>query len=173
MPESAELPPVFQERVLSAIDTCNNCFGIIREERNTVPLRHQRGNRTYPKAQYSRDHRRTCVEYPPTGSPTKSKYVFCDCGEASSHDRFRSEIVPREQFRELLKTAIRTVEAKGVTLSRDHAIRKALRLGLATDSRFPVYSADRAIAEGIEYGVSMTAVSRASQPQGQTAIAAD
>lgn len=161
--------PVFQERVLNAVDTCSNCFGLIREEREGVPLRQQKRNRTYPTAQYARNQQRTSVEHVPTQSPTNSRITFCNCGCTSSFDRYRDEIVAPEDFRELLKTAIRTVEGKGVTLSRQHAIRRALELGLATESKFPAYSTDEAIAKGIEYGVSMATV----QSSSMTAVTAD
>lgn len=149
--------PVFQERLLNAADVCSNCLGIIREERDGVPVRLQKENRTYPTARYARNQQRTSVEHVPSDSPTDSRVTFCDCGCTSSYDRFRSEIVAPERFRELLKTAIKTVESKGVTLSRRHAIRRALDLGLATESKFPAYSTDEAIAQGIEFGVTMAA----------------
>lgn len=157
--------PVFQEQVLNASDVCNNCFGLIREEREQIPPEKQRQNRTYPATQLARNPRTTTVEYVPDGKPTRSHAVFCECGCSSAYDRYRSEIVPRTEFRSLLKTAIQTVESKGVTLSRRHAVRRAIKLGLTTNTAFPVYSADRAIAEGIKHGVEMiSARSDSSSP---------
>lgn len=152
------IPPVFQERVLNAVDVCSNCFGLIREERETVPSQLQKQNRTYPTARYARVQDRTSVEHVPDSEPMHSRVTFCDCGCTSSFDRFRDEIVSPDRFRELLRTAIETVESKGVSLSRQHAINRAMSLGLATETRFPTHSADEAIAEGIEFGVSMAAV---------------
>jgi hypothetical protein len=166
----SDIPPVFQERVLNAPDTCNNCFGIIREERELVPLNEQKRNRTYPTAKYRRYHQRTSVEHLPDLEPTHDHATFCDCGTPSAYDRYRDEIVSRELFRELLKTAIYTIEGKGVSISRDHAIRRAFRLGLVTDTTFPMYTADMAIAKGIEYGMMMATVSRSAQ---SSAILAD
>ncbi len=162
--------PVFQERLLHAPDVCSNCLGLIREERDRIPVREQKQNRTYPSARYSRNRQTTSVEHVPSECPTDSTTIFCECGCTSSYDRYRSEIVSRERFRELLKQAIKTVEAKGVTLSREHAIKRAMKLGCPSETTFPVYSADEAIGEGIEFGVEMASVqSRAST----TAVPAD
>lgn len=156
--------PVFQERLLHAPDTCSNCFGFVREKRRTIPLDQQKRDRAYPTAEYARDKRTTSVEHVPTDSPTRSHMIFCDCGSSSAYDRHRSEIVGKERFRELLKTAIQTIESKGVSLSREHAVRRALKLGCPTEARFPAVSADRAIAVGIEYGVEMVLIKSQSSP---------
>lgn len=161
--------PIFQERLLHAPDSCSNCFGLIREERDVVPVRQQRQNRTYPTARYARDRRTTSVEHVPSESPTDSTTIFCECGSSSAYDRHRSEIVGKERFRELLKQAVQTVEAKGVSLSREHAVRRAMKLGCPTESQFPVCSADEAIAQGIEFGVEMSSV----RAQSTTAVTAD
>lgn len=150
--------PVFQERLLNAADTCTNCLGLIREERDVVPVRQQRRNRTYPTARYARDRRTTSVEHVPSESPTDSTTIFCECGSSSAYDRHRSEIVDKERFRELLKQAIQTVEQKGVSLSREHAVRRAMKLGCPSETRFPAVTADEAIAQGIEFGVEMASV---------------
>lgn len=155
--------PVFQERLLHADDVCYNCFGLVREERVVVPVREQKQNRTYPTARYARSRQTTSVEHVPSETPADSTTIFCDCGCSGSHNRYRSEVVDREQFRELLKQAIKTVEEKGVSLSREHAVRRAMKLGCPSESTFPVYAADEAIAQGIEFGVEMATVqSRAS-----------
>lgn len=161
--------PVFQERVLNAADTCSNCLGLIREERAQVPPAERRRNRTYPSAKYARRMDRTTVEHVPSSSLTESKTIFCSCGCTTSYDRYRSEIVGPERFRELLKQAIHTVEQKGVTLSREHAVKRALKLGCPSETQFPAYSADEAIAEGIEYGVEMATVTSSAT----TAVPAD
>lgn len=153
------IPDTFQEHVLNAADVCNECFGIIREEHEIVPVSERKRNRTYPVQHYTRYKRRTTVEHVPGKNPTQDHATFCECGNSSAFDRHRSEIVGPARFRELLKTAIETVESKGVTLSREHAIKRAFELGLATKSRFPLLSADQAIAEGIEFGVTMSTVS--------------
>jgi hypothetical protein len=170
---STGIPPTFQERVLNAADTCSNCYGRIREEHEIVPVSERKRNRTYPTQQYTRYERRTSVEHVPDTEPAHSHATFCDCGSASAFDRHRDEIVQGSRFRELLKTALYTVERKGVSVSREHAIRKALRLGLVTDTRFPVYTTDMAIAKGIEYGVSMATVSRSTQSYSRQTLRAD
>lgn len=161
--------PVFQERLLNAHDTCSNCFGIVREERDVVPVRQRRQNRTYPTARYARNRQRTSVEHVPDDEPAHSRVTFCACGCTSSYDRFRDEIVDPGTFRDLLKTALCTVESKGVTVSREHAVRRAIELGMATETRFPVCSTDEAIAKGIEFGVEMATVRSSST----TAVPAD
>lgn len=165
--------PVFQEQVLNAVDACCNCFGLVREERDRVPVRAQRQNRTYPTARYARRRDTTTVEHVPSDSPADSTTIFCECGCTSSYDRYRSEIVGPERFRELLKQAIQTVEQKGVSLSREHAVRRALKLGCPSEARFPAYSADEAIAQGIEYGVEMATVSQSRSRASTRAVPAD
>lgn len=164
--------PVFQERLLHAADVCSNCLGLIREERDVVPIREQKQNRTYPTARYSRNRQTTSVEHVPTEQPADSTTIFCECGCTSSYDRYREEIVGRERFRELLKQAIKTVEAKGVSLSREHAVRRAMKLGCPSESTFPVYAADKAIGEGIEFGVEMATVQSRSRTS-PSAVPAD
>lgn len=162
--------PVFQERLLHADDVCYNCFGLVREWRVVVPVHEQKQNRTYPTACYARNRQTTSVEHVPSECPTDSTTIFCECGCSGSHNRYRSEIVDKEQFKELLKQALQTVEAKGVTLSREHAIKRAMKLGCPSATQFPVYSADEAIAQGIEFGVEMASV----QPHASTtAVPAD
>lgn len=174
LPMSTEIPSTFQERVLNAPDVCSNCFGIIREEHEIVPLKQRKRNRTYPTQKYTRYRRRTTVDHLPDVEPTHDHATFCECGTPGAFDRYRDEIVGAERFRELLKTAIRTIEKKGVSLSREHAVRRAFELGLATSSRFPICSADVAIAKGIGYGVTRATISAgSSNPNGQTAIVAD
>lgn len=161
--------PVFKERLLHADDVCYNCLGLVREERVVVPVREQKQNRTYPTARYARNRQTTSVDHVPSETPTNSTTIFCECGCSGSHNRYREEIVSRERFRELLKQAIKTVEAKGVSLSREHAIKRAMKLGCPSETTFPVYSADEAIGEGIEFGVEMASV----QSRSTTAVPAD
>lgn len=167
------IPSTFQERVLNAADTCNDCFGIIREEHEIVPVSERKRNRTYPTQHYTRYKRRTTVEHVPGENPTQDYATFCECGSSSAFDRHRSEVVGPERFRELMQTAIRTIEKKGVSLSREHAIKRAFELGLATSSRFPMMSADQAIAEGIEFGITMSTVAQSPRIRRQTAVVAD
>lgn len=172
--------PVFQERVLNAVDVCSNCFGLARVERDRPahPPKSKNPNTgewmEIAPARWSRNNQRTTREYVPADRPTDAKNIFCSCGVSGSYTRARDEIVSSERFRELLKQAIQTVEQKGVSLSREHAVRRALKLGCPSEAQFPAYSADEAIGRGIEYGVEMATVQSQSRSRASTrAVPAD
>lgn len=166
---------VFQERIINSVDTCSNCFGLSRVEREKPPrakvTKHPITNQLLELApqRWARNEQNTNIEYVQSDCVSRSKTIFCECGVRGSHSRERSEIVGRERFRSLLKRAIQTIEQKGVSLSREHAIKRAMKLGCPNETRFPAYTADEAIAQGIEFGVEMSTV----QSRSTTAVPAD
>lgn len=166
---------IVHERLLHAIDVCSNCFGLSRVERDRPehpPKTQHPISGHYVEiapARWSRNQRRTEREYVPSARASASKTIFCECGVSGSYTRARDEIVGAELFRELLKQAIRTLEEKGVSISRKHALKRAMKLGCPNETRFPAYSADEAIAQGIEFGVEMATV----RTQSTTAVPAD
>lgn len=163
--------PVFKERLLQAVNVCSNCFGLSRVEREKPPepktSRHPISNELLSIApqRWARNDQKTNIGYVTSACVSGSKTIFCDCGVRGSYSRERSEFVDRERFRELLKQAIRTLEAKGVSIAREHAIKRALKLGCPSETRFPAYSADGAISKGIEFGVEMASVQSQAAPR--------
>ena len=115
----------YAERLLDAPDVCANCLRIIRIER----VDPARGGVTREfESHYERDPTTTEIAYGPADSVGEQKGVFCaECGTEGAHDRiWRDDDVDGERFRELVQHAIATLEAKGVTLSRQDFAAHAL-----------------------------------------------
>jgi len=121
----------FQELILNDPAVCNNCLGPIRRERAQTQSRDPRNPTSVEKSPYTRHERRTSVEHVPGGDGcTQSVAVFCECGVESAFMRLWDDGDDRclrmGRFKDLLKRAIRTMEAKEVTLDRATAVRLAL-----------------------------------------------
>lgn len=152
----------YNDHVLGAADVCSNCFHLIRQERQS-PIR--RDDRTPDSGAwtttYERVPRRTTVEYPGVGDePTHAKGVFCECGVESARERLWSgDDIERERFRKLLKTVLRTLDAKGVTLKPTETAAYALQ---AFDDGAGV---DEALAEAIDCGIVAATAANSSDDQ--------
>lgn len=137
----------YAQHLLDATDVCSNCLRKNRVERVDPVM--GRGLTTELDSHYSRDKRRTSVEYHDGGDePTKAKGVFCECGVEGSHERLWSPTeIEREHFKDLLVHAVATLERKRVDIRRRETLRYAL-------SHFDDHAdADRALANGIEAGI--------------------
>lgn len=113
---------LYQEHVLNAPDVCNNCFALVRIERERTTSATQRSDVSVEKTPYTRVDTTTSVEYTPAETASDSKTVFCECGVESSYHRIwqdddRCPTMPR--FKHYLKTLMRTLDEKGVTLNRE------------------------------------------------------
>ena len=132
---------ILQEHVLSAIDVCNNCFRIVRVERER-PDQQYESDVTVGEAAWARNRETTSVEYAPAEHASDSKGVFCTCGVEGSFVRtwngetvdvyrrvFDDETadVDGERFREFVTAAIRALEHKGVSLDRQTFASHALQ----------------------------------------------
>lgn len=112
--------PAFQEHVLNAPDVCNNCFSLVREDRDEyVPdrffnkarlgeldtvSRPSDGRGFVKTARYARVDNQTEECYPPTEYPTNSKRIYCECGASGSFDRIWSDQdIDKERFKEFVR----------------------------------------------------------------------
>ena len=146
----------YAEYILDSPEVCSNCYRRVRVER-VDPTRNGFGDDF--DSHYERRRRETSVEYPGVGSnPTNAKGVFCSCGVEGSFERLWNPTdLDRERFRELVKAAIRSVEAKGVDLRRKETAAYAL-------SHFDDHGdADRALATALDAGIVAAAATTDDQ----------
>lgn len=145
----------YADHLLDASDVCSNCLRKNRVERVDPVMGGGLG--VDLDSHYSRDQRRTTVEYHDGGDePTQAKGVFCECGVEGSHERlWNPTAVDRERFKELLKAAVQTLRAKDVSLKQKETLMYAL-------SHYDDHGdADRALATGIDCGIMAEAVGTA------------
>ena len=137
----------YGEHLLDAGDVCQNCFRQVRLEREQT----QTSTNQPVSAELSpsvREPVETTIEYAPHRLPAQSKGTFCGCGVEGTYERLWNPTdISRERFKELLKAALQTLEAKGVTLRRKETAMYCL-------SHFDEHEdADRALANGIDAGI--------------------
>jgi len=121
----------FQERVLSAVDVCNNCFAIVREQR----LKARRNWELSREAYWSRRNRQTTVEFAPADSVSEQKGIFCDCGVEGSYERiWDDQEIGRDRFKRYIQQIVATLETKGLSVDRQRLAAYALA---AYDERLP------------------------------------
>lgn len=161
----------FQEHVLNAPDVCNSCFRTIRREREHTESRSLRGDVSATKSAFTRVRQTTSVEYPPARTPSDSIAVFCHCGTESAFDRvWADDDVGREQFRELVKHLLRTLDRKGVSVDAERLAYHALS---AFGDRVPaavlgVYirtdqpTINECLARGMRHGLQRAASAKTS-----------
>ena len=161
--------PAYQEHVLNAVDVCQNCLRIVREERHTHEPR--RSDVSVQESQWSRRRDTTDVAFGPGETITDHKGVFCECGVEGSFVRvWGDRDVDREQFRELLKRLLRSLDHKGVSVDRKataaHALDALDRTGEYRHYR-PDGMIDEALSEGVRYGLARAEV------QARTGVSTD
>jgi len=106
--------PIFQQQILSASDTCNNCFARQRREAS-------RGADKWGEEQtYSERCRwQTTVEDVPGPVVQDAGTLFCDCGADGPYTRiWDSRDVGAERRKSLILAAVDTLEAKGYRVER-------------------------------------------------------
>ncbi|WP_407344227.1 hypothetical protein [Haloplanus litoreus] len=100
----------FQDRILSAVDVCNNCFAVVREQR----LKAKRNWEVSREAYWSRRNRQTTVEFAPADSVSEQKGIFCDCGVEGSYERIWDDReIGRDRFKRYIQQIVATLESKG------------------------------------------------------------
>lgn len=147
----------YEEHLLAAPDCCSNCFRLIREER-VDPTRSGLG-RDYEQT-YQRRPDTTVIGYGPSDAVSDSKGVFCECGVESHRERiWTAADVDRGRFKQLLANAVRSLEAKDVSLRRKETLAYAINAFDSGDGP------DEAIATAVEAGIVANAASDdAEQP---------
>ena len=122
--------PAYDEHLLEASDVCKNCLRRIRVER-IDPTRSGMG--VEYETHMARHERHTEIGWGPAESVTDQQGTFCThCGTESAFDRLWEDVdfadpelpADGEKFRELCKNAMRSLEAKGVSIDR-HAFATA------------------------------------------------
>lgn len=141
----------YEDHLLGAPDACSNCFRLVRVER-LDPTRS--GFESELQEHYERCRQTTTIEFAPSDAPPRSKGVFCECGVEGARERLWSaEHVTRGRFKQLLANAVRTLEAKDVSLKRKETL--AYGLHAYDEGSEP----DEAIAEAVEMGIVAEAAS--------------
>jgi hypothetical protein len=147
MPSSA-----YQSRILNAVDTCNNCYRLVRVDRQQRP-EDRRGDVSVKEADYSRRTRTTTVEFAPADTASASKGVFCACGVEGSYERVWSgDDIGRPRFRTFVKRVIRTLERKGITVDRQAFASAALNAYEPLPRPAGVADVDEWLAAGLDAG---------------------
>jgi len=139
---------LYFDHIVNAREICSNCHRKNRVER-VDPVMSRSGLRHELDSHYSRDVRRTVVDYHnSTEIPSDSKAVFCECGVEGAHHRVWDPLeIDRDRFKELLKHTIQSLNERGVTLDDRETILYAL-------SHFDENGdADKALASGVDAGV--------------------
>ena len=158
---------IHQEKLRNAADICDNCFKIRLVERTEI---RSTGLAATPESVYTRRERTTELDHHPSDEPTQDKHLFCECGVIGPNSRaWDDKDIDRERFKDLLKHSIRSAEHKGVTLSREGAVKRGLaNLAVLTAWwRDDINSVDEALADALEYG------STAATVQTETPASAD
>jgi hypothetical protein len=137
----------YGEHLLDAGDVCQNCFRQTRLEREQTQTSTEQPV-SVELSPSTRHPLETTIEYAPHRLPAHSKGTFCECGVEGTYERLWNPTdIERERFKQLLKAAIQTLEAKGVTIRREEAVLYCL-------SHFEDHGdADRALANGIDAGI--------------------
>ena len=149
--------PAYQEHVLNAVDVCQNCLRIVREERQ--PHEPRRSDVSVRESKWSRRRDTTAVAYGPADSPSEAKGVFCSCGVEGSFVRvWDDDDVDADRFRELLKRLLESLEHKGVTVDRKTTLSHALQ------ARRDGAGVDAALSTGIRYGLARAEASARAHP---------
>jgi hypothetical protein len=159
--------PAYQEHVLNAVDVCQNCLRIVREERQ--PHEPRRSDVSVRESKWSRRRDTTAVAYGPADSPSEAKGVFCDCGVEGSFTRiWDDEDITREQFREFVKRLVQSLEHKGVSVDRKTTVAHALD---AYDDRSGPYrryrtagEVDAWLSDAVRYGLARAEASARAHP---------
>jgi len=148
----------YADHLLDARDVCSNCLRVNRVERVDPVM--SSGTLTHElDSHYSRDRRRTAVEYHDGGDePTQAKGVFCSCGVEGAYERvWNPASVSRKRFKDLLTSAVASLERKGVSLDRRETLMYSL-------SHFDDHGdVDKALATGIDCGIMAEAVGSSDQ----------
>jgi len=148
----------YQEHVRNAVDVCSNCMRTVRVER--VDPTRSGLNREY-ESYYARDEITTEIGYAPARSVTDQKGVFCThCGTEHHDDRIWDDVdfadpelpLDEDRFRELAKNAMRSLEAKGVSIDRHAFATAALS---AWDDHRPV---DECLGDATEHAIVVAAM---------------
>ena len=152
---------IFQEHVLSAPDVCNNCYRRIRRERHRTTSGTNRSDVSAEKTPYTATEQ-TGVEHTPARTASDSKRVFCTCGTDSAYQRIWTDgedrCLRKRRVKDLVKRALATLEAKGVTLRRQTFAATAL------DHYYREHDLDAALKAAAEAAVQTAAA--ASDGQG-------
>jgi hypothetical protein len=117
----------FQDRILSSVDVCSNCFSLTKIERMD-PARWSREREL--DSTYERAKPATEIGFHSTHSvqPTDCKEVYCACGVSGSHQRvWDADDIDRQRFKSLLKNMLETAERKGISYKRKTAAAYALQ----------------------------------------------
>lgn len=148
----------YQEHLLNASDVCQNCLRRIRVER-VDPTRS--GMRVEYETYMSRHERHTEIDHGPAESVTDQQGTFCThCGTETAFDRVWDDVdfadpelaLGEARFRELCKNAMRSLEAKGVSIDRHAFATAALS---AFDAHEPV---DECLGNATEHAIVVAAM---------------
>ena len=147
----------YAEYLLDASDVCQNCFRQTRLEREQTHTSTGRSDVSVELSPSTRHPLQTTIEYAPHRLPAQSKGTFCACGVEGCYERLWTPTdIERERFKDLVKAALRTLDAKGVTLRRKETAMYCL-------SHFEEHGdADRALANGLDAGIVAAAASDGS-----------
>lgn len=143
----------YADHILDANDVCSNCFSKNRVER-VDPVMSSSDFRHELDSHYSRDPKRTTIGFGPSDVPARSKGIFCNCGVEGSFERlWEPKEVSQDKFKELLKSAVRTLREKDVSLREQETIRYAVSHWKEHDD------VDRALATALQAGIVAQAAS--------------
>ena len=160
----------FQELVLNDPEVCNNCFGRVRRERSQTQSSTFRSDVSAEKSPYTRVETQTTVDHVPGETPSRSVAVFCECGTESAFDRIWEDSDDRcltmRRLKDLLKSMVRTLEAKGVTLDRPTCIRLAIHYYRQH------YDLNQAFEDALEAAIETAALTSRSS-RSKTAVLSD
>jgi len=158
---SSHMDGPYADHILDARDVCNNCFRHVRVER-VDPVMARDGLRHALDAHYSRKRKTTTREYHDSDpAVTHAETTFCHCGVEGTFERLWSPTdISRDRFKILLKRAVRTLEHKGIQLSRE---RKHETVAYALQAFDHDGDADQAIAQGVEMGIVAQASADANE----------
>jgi len=120
----------YQDHLIGASDVCSNCLRTIRVER----VDPSRSGMTREFESYMTRHKHhTTIDYGPADRVAEEKGTFCThCGTESPYDRIWEDVdfadpelpAGEQKFKDLCKSAMRSLEAKGVSIDR-HAFATA------------------------------------------------
>lgn len=138
----------YDDHLLEARDVCANCLRLVRTER-IDPAR--RGVAREYEQRLERHPQTTTIEYAPADRVADQKGVFCECGveDHRVQDRIWSdEDVDDGRFKQLIKSMLRTLTEKGVTIDRQTAA------GHALQARRNGADVDEALSTGVDVGLA-------------------
>ena len=146
---------VYCDNVLEPMDVCSNCLLVTRVKR-VDPVRVTEKL----DSKYQRHNRRTQIGYGPADRASEIKGTFCNCGVEGNRVQDRSwdsDDVTDAKFRELLKSLLRTLEEKDVTVDRKRVVSTAL------SAWYRDGDVDEALSEGVEMGIVASLAAEASE----------